>query len=384
MKSFKTKVTILLSFIMISVAGAIEVDMTPIGFPIETIDIHGFFSQGYMKSSSNDVFGKTTDGTIDLREFGINFSGNLTEELMLAAQLTGYTLGEQGGDNIIVHYALADYHLADVFGIRAGRVRVATGLYNETRDIDILRTSVFLPQSIYPEVYRDYYASADAAAIYGTFNLDSLGYLSYQAHTGKLVNDEDPLSDLPYSLGGLGFSNIRLENGRSSGAQVIWDTPADGLRCGWTWRRIDNTAWCEVGGTDVEITVNNYVNQVWSVEYQIDRLTLMSEYGYMTLDGAPDNTSWYAGFNYEINDKLSVGSNYSSFSGERGSFTDPDLLSGYERTVSMYSKYNITDSWLIKGQIDMSRGTGRNQNASMATDDEVANTLFSIKTSWSF
>ncbi|MBN2841857.1 MAG: hypothetical protein JXM68_02140, partial [Sedimentisphaerales bacterium] len=127
---------------------AIELDTTEIGFPIEKVQMHGFFSQGFMKSSNNDVYEGSRDGSFDMREYGVNFSGNLTDELLLAAQIMGYSLGGQGGDEIFLHYGLADYRVNDNFGIRAGRMRIPAGLYNETRDIDMVRKSVILPQNV--------------------------------------------------------------------------------------------------------------------------------------------------------------------------------------------------------------------------------------------
>ncbi|MBN2064616.1 MAG: hypothetical protein JW745_07415 [Sedimentisphaerales bacterium] len=392
MNKYITKIAMVLAALFMAVpVFAIELDTTEIGFPIEKIEMHGFFAQGYMKSSNNSIFGESHDGTLDLRDFGVNFSGYLTEDILLAVQFMGYSLGDQGGDKINLHYGIFDYNYSDQLGFRAGRVRVPLGLYNETRDIDMLRTSIFLPQSIYPETSRDYFASTDAVSLYGGFDLDVLGFLSYQTHIGKLINDDDLTSDLTYTFRGLGFYDIHYENGNSAGAQLLWDTPLQGLRAAWSWRRIDNTAIGTVevpgvGPLEIPITVTNHCNQVWSVEYQIDKLTLSAETSRVTIDGLPDATGWYAGANYEITEKFSLGGNYSRYAYDRGNLsgTNPDLMNGFQNTVSLYGKYNITPSWVVKAQVDMNRGTALNQNFSRSVGDELESMLFAVKTSWSF
>ncbi len=366
-------------------AVAIEIDMEPIGFPIEKIDVHGFFGQGYMVSTNNNVYGDTKTGTLDLRDFGMNFSGNLTEDIRLSVQFAGYSLGGQGGDQINLHYGYFDYRMIDEFGIRLGRVRVPAGLYNETRDIDMLRTSVFLPQSVYPEYYRDYFASADLVCAYGGLDLENLGFLSYQSYVGTVPASEDPTSDVPYYMDGLGLTDTKINHGRTYGAQLLWDTPIEGLRTSWTWRRTDITissvAQTPYGPFRMMFPVDNNATQVWSAEYQVDKLTLMGEYSHTRIDSVPNYYGWYGGANYELTDKLAVGGCYSRFSTE-----DPgsDLMANFQNSVSLYGKYNITDTWLVKGQIDMSRGSAYSQGLERSANDKVSNTMFSIKTSWSF
>ncbi len=392
MNRYITLIAIIITVLFMTVpASALELDMTEIGFPIDKIEMHGFFSQGYMKSTNNDLYGDSRDGTLDLRDFGVNFSGNLTDDLRLAAQFTGYSLGEQGGDKINLHYGYADYRLVDALGFRLGRVRVPSGLYNETRDIDMVRTHVFMPQSVYPEEYRDYYASADAFVTYGGVDMESLGFLSYQGHVGRLINDDDPVSDVPLSMRAQGLENNVFTDGHSAGAQLLWETPVQGLRTGWTWRRIDNNMSSEftipgVGTFPVHTPIKNVSLQVWSLEYVIDRLTLMSEYSYVSIDSVPNFTGWYAGADYALTDKFSIGGNYSRYSLERGARPgiNPEDIYGHQNTVSVYGKYDITANWLIKAQVDMNRGLARYQGFSRSADDELESMLFSVKTTWSF
>ncbi len=373
---------------------AIELDTTEIGFPIEKIQMHGFFSQGFMKSSNNDVYEGSRDGSFDLREYGVNFSGNLTDELLLAAQIMGYSLGGQGGDEIFLHYGLADYRVNDNFGIRAGRMRIPAGLYNETRDIDMVRKSVILPQNVYSEYYRDYYSALDGGSIYGGFDLDDLGYLSYQAGIGKPITNESETGDFPYNFGAFGngvvegLRNISYAETHSANFQLLYETPVDGLRVGYTWRRLDaefaGEGWVPAFGVWVPMSLDmkNYVNQIYSIEYQVGRLTLVTEAVVRTSDGTKQNQGWYSGIDYDLTDKLGAGVYYAEYVSTDES---TDYKKADQKTISLFSRYNITDSWLVKGQVDFNDGNG---NAPWPTKryatDGGDSVLFSVKTTWSF
>ncbi len=394
MDKYITKIAMVMTALFMAVPVlAIEFNTAEIGFPIETVEVHGFFSQGYMKSSNNNVYSKSHEGTLDLRDFGINFSGYLTEDIRLAAQFMGYSLGDLGKDHINLHYGYVDYNIADELGFRAGRVRVPAGLYNETRDIDMLRTSIFLPQSVYPEVYRDFFASVDAVSIYGNIDLNDLGSLNYSAHVGTLVNDEDPASDLPFLYGSSGLYDIYFDRGCSAGAQLVWYTPVNGLVLGWTWRRIDNIIQAKVdtpGGTiNVTPEIDNFGTQIWSVEYTTGKLVLNGELTVLTehRNGTgPAAMGWYTGAEYELTDKFSVGGNYSTYHNEAGAsfLRRADPVQNYEDTFSVYGCYDITDSWLVKAQVDYNKGTGRHRNSYSSATDEIDSVLFSVKTTWSF
>jgi len=392
MKYRNFKIAIAIMVLMPAVVLAIDVDLSEIGFPVETVEVHGFFSQGYMKSSNNNVYSNSHEGTFNLRDFGVNFSGYITDDIRLAAQFMGYSLGELGKDHVNLHYGYADYSPMDEIGIRLGRLRVPAGLYNETRDIDMLRTSIFLPQSVYPEVYRDFFASVDAGSIYGNFDLNDWGTLSYSAHVGNLVNDEDPASDLPFMYNGsLGATNGYFTGGKSAGAQLVWDTPLDGLKLSWTLRRIDNIYIADWPLTFVapklHAEMDNFATQIWSYEYTLGKLIFNGEFCFMRERSNPLASGWYMGLDYELTDKLSIGANYSTYMNEKGGVfykgTRDDDFRNYEDTISTYCAYDIADNWVVKGQVDFNRGTGRHR-ATMLPGDEERSILFSFKTSWSF
>ena len=62
----------------------------------QEVDIHGFISQGYLKSTGNNFLAETKRGTWEFTEVGINFGTYVTDELRLGMQLFARDLGEMG------------------------------------------------------------------------------------------------------------------------------------------------------------------------------------------------------------------------------------------------------------------------------------------------
>ena len=89
------------------------------------VDIHGFISQGYLKSENNTLwFTDTEDGTFQFNEMGINFMTNVSDGLQLGMQFFARDLGELGNDEIVVDWAYADYFYRKWLGIRAGKIKI--------------------------------------------------------------------------------------------------------------------------------------------------------------------------------------------------------------------------------------------------------------------
>ena len=119
------------------------------------VDIHGFISQGYLKTDHNNYMAQTEEGSFEFNEMGLNFGTDLTEKLRIGMQLFARDLGKDGNDDLVLDWAFADYRWRDWLGFRVGRIKMPFGYYNSIRDFDMLRTSVFAPQSVYPEMLRD-------------------------------------------------------------------------------------------------------------------------------------------------------------------------------------------------------------------------------------
>ena len=196
---------------------------------VSDLQIHGFISQGYMKSSDNNFLGRTAEGTFEFNEVGINFSTELTDNLRVGMQFFARDLGNLGNDNIVVDWAYGDYRFYDWFGIRGGKMKMPLGLYNEIRDIDMLRTGILLPQGVYNESWRDTFNALKGIGIYGTTEVGPLGTISYQGQVGVLnVDPETGLNKYLEDQLWAHMSEYKLST--SYVANLSWDTPISGLK----------------------------------------------------------------------------------------------------------------------------------------------------------
>ncbi len=142
----------------------------------QEVDVHGFISQGYLKSTGNNFLANTKYGTWEFTEIGINFGSYVTDELRIGMQLFARDLGALGNMDLELDWALGDYTVNDYLGIRVGRIKTPYGLYGETQDVDLVRTSILLPQSVYYLALRDILISFNGISLYG--NIDFL-YIFY-------------------------------------------------------------------------------------------------------------------------------------------------------------------------------------------------------------
>ena len=111
--------------------------------------IHGFVSQGFLKSSANNFLAQTSNGTFQFNEIGVNVTYSALDNLRFGAQLLSRDLGNVGNNGVLIDWALVDYSWQDWLGIRAGKIKMPLGFYNEYRDLDLARTNIFLPPDFF-------------------------------------------------------------------------------------------------------------------------------------------------------------------------------------------------------------------------------------------
>src|SRR5260370_23651 len=160
----------------------------------------------------------------------------VSDRLTLGLQLFARKLGPIGDYKATFDWYYLDYHFRDWLGVRAGRVKLPFGLYNDISDIDSARTAVLLPQSIYPAQNRDFLLAQTGVEIYGYHPLGWAGALDYPLYAGTILIHLEPQPgnpivgrdlDVPFVVGG----------------RVLWEPPIDGLRLGGSGQglRIDTT-----------------------------------------------------------------------------------------------------------------------------------------------
>ena len=191
-----------------------------------TVEMHGFVSQGAIKTTGNNyLVGNSKRGSLEFAELGANFTGQLTDRLRLGFQLFASKLGSNGNFNVKADWFNLDYRWRDWLGLRAGRVKLPFGLYNDTSDIDAARVPVLLPQSVYPLAERDFLLAQTGLELYGFIDLASGGALEYRLYGGTLYIPLTNQPGTPYQVSALNADYV-------GGGRLFWDTPLDGLRVG--------------------------------------------------------------------------------------------------------------------------------------------------------
>ncbi|MBU0993766.1 MAG: hypothetical protein KJ737_14830 [Proteobacteria bacterium] len=199
------------------------------------VDIHGFISQGYLKTDHNNYMAETEDGSFQFNELGLNFGTDLTDKLRLGLQFFARDLGTDGNDKLVLDWVVADYRWRDFLGFRVGRIKLPAGYYYAIRDFDMLRTDVFVPQCVYPEILRDTFSFIKGISLYGNM-IGPWGHLSYDYLTGRanLSLDTGLASAQEDFWSYYGLKLTDMTSSQSHSFDCKWETPLPGLILGGT------------------------------------------------------------------------------------------------------------------------------------------------------
>jgi hypothetical protein len=349
-------------------AGGDEVD------PL-ALQVHGFVSQGFLITTDNNYLAESEQGSFEFTEVGLNFTQPLTDELRVGVQLFARDLGRLGNYSIKADWFYLDYRYADWLGLRAGRVKLPFGLYNEVNDIDQARVPILLPQSIYQVRNRDYLLAQTGVELYGFLDLAAAGALDYRVYGGTIFLEAEVAPGSPFEVRSINIPYV-------VGARVLWETPLRGLRAGGSLQLVrleidliydiaayeplvmaDQLPADFTGRVSAEAPVLMWVG---SIEYAADRLLLAAEYSRWRVESEtsqpmlfPESDTTqerlYGMGAYRINSWFEPGLYYSLY------FPDiEDRDSSRERSqhdVALTLRFDINDHWLVKLEGHYLRGT---------------------------
>jgi hypothetical protein len=301
---------------------------------IEGVQIHGFLSQGYVKTTKENNFPVTDSGkgSFNFNDFGINFAKGLTDDLHMGMQLFAFDRGSYGKDKITLDWVFGDYRFKDWLGFRVGKVKIPLGLYNEARDNDALRTFVFLPQQAYYDYERDSLVAILGGGIYGSVPLGSAGTLNYQLDVGKIPAVAD--GGFAQEIGGMLSTTNATLNLTSISSKISiahsleWRTPVSGLRALVTGLHTTLSGNATGINTDNDGNVTSdwkydslhrylfsleytYRDLVLSSEYEIDNYTLRASYSDPALEAfssRQESDAWCLIATYRFTDWFELGS----------------------------------------------------------------------------
>jgi len=357
-----------------------------------TVQVHGFASQGYVYTNHNNWLTMNTSGSgsAEMTDMGLNVSTALTDKLRVGAQVYDRELGRLGQWHPSLDWAFADYRFASWFGVRGGKVKTTLGLYNDTQDLDFLRTFALLPQSIYPTDLRDTTIAHSGGDVYGKFDLPRhAGALSYTVYAGH--RSDSMYSGYPYVLTQYG-SFFHHYGGLQYGADLRWETPLKGLLLGVSRMdqdirgdgensgfpplqtskqpkglllqapRMDegNLAQGQAGWRPVwEKSKQDWTNQFYG-QYTRGPLQISSEYrryfrDQIILSGMAEDLDdirgWYVAGSYRVCKRLEVGSYYSHYTVSNTFMNppkDPDLPANHEYDKVITGRVDLNRFWNIK------------------------------------
>jgi len=341
------------------------------------IDIHGFISQGYLYSNKNNYLGQSEKGSFEFNELGINFSKDMTENLRIGMQIFSRDFGQFENNKVIIDWAYGDYHWKDRIGFRAGIIRQAQGLYNQTRDVDMLRTAILLPPGVYDESNRDYISRISGASVYGEVPMASAGSLSYMFLAGTKNIDENGVVAKWVEAPGI-YAVTDFEEGIFYNGKLEWHTPVRGLRIGTSGTKatdiqINVRTKIPLGklpvGTNSVIDVMEYYTYTLSVEYIWKDLTLAAEHSMSKSYTDVKNIhpfGCYAGAAYRFTDWFEADAYYSVFYSDKDD-KDGDALKkrglqdyrAWQKDFVLSTRFNVNENWSIKLEGHLIDGVGQ-------------------------
>jgi hypothetical protein len=240
------------------------------------IQLHGFLTQGFFKTTDNRVYGDSPGGSFDFTEIGINASYKASPSVLIAGQILSRRAGDLDDGSPTLDYALLDWNLAETtefaYGVIAGRIKNTLGFYNDTRDVAFTRPSIVLPQQVYFDNVRNLIHSADGINIYGRFYND-WGNVSLNAGAGVPNVDENvEISFMGTDFGGsleaedLAFI-ARAEYGSPDGT---WRMALSGAKAKLQFERGSADP---VGNGQID-----FLYWIASLQYNAERWSLTAEY----------------------------------------------------------------------------------------------------------
>lgn len=384
----------------------------------DNIQIHGLVSQGYLLTRDNALFTPDSEdkGTFEFNEIALNIVATPIDRLRVGVQFASQDLGESFNNKPTIDWAYGNYNFGEVatnveLAVTAGRFKMGHGLYNDYRDLDMTRSSVFLPMAVYNPRWRDIMLAVNGVGATGTFTAGPLGSFELNAYVGDNNYDEDegPLSDTFSNLLG-DPSSISAEMIR--GGQLTWNTPVDGLRIKYSILdaykfEAEGTAATIVidpdgGGPAPMIPVNipysfeipHYWDNIFSIEYQFGDFTFAGEYNYtffhqetsvngaLVAEGATNTDSTYITAAYRIHPKWEVLGGW-QWSQSESTGDQPSKDKWYALNAAV--RFDVTDHWLIKAEYQWTHGSGPVSAAEQedGTVEEIWS-YFALKTTFDF
>ena len=329
---------------------------------LENIQIHGFATQGFLYSSHNNYLTmKSSSGSLQWTEGAISVADQATDKLRVGIQLHMRQMGDLGGPNVVVDWASGDFKCNDKLGVRAGKIKVPLGLFNESQDVDSLFLWILLPQSMYPMDNMDFNLSEMGGEIYGALPLGKRGgHLQYAGHIGD--NSLDANGGYVQQLAEFGLTFPTPPSGKTYGADLQWVTPWHELTVGASALNdaLDGTG--PQGTVHLPATFTMAYYARWdrgrvhlAGEYWRTPLNLLLTVGPNAMPYLVDQRAWYPMASYSVMKRLQIGGYYSHYVNKAG---DTSLPANYSKDWVISGRYDFNNYFYGKLEGHFLHGTG--------------------------
>ncbi len=379
-------------------------------FDPDDIEIHGFASTGYIETNHNNYLLLSEDGSFEFNEAGINIATSLNDNIRVGMQLFSRDQGDVGNNDIKLDWAFLDYQWKEALGLRVGRIKTPLGQYNDTRDYDMLRTSILLPQGAYNEYFREAEIAYQGAGVYGNIALGSGGRFGYDLYAGTMEIKPDGIMAKYISDEDAVLTSATIDH--MAGGQIRWYTPLQGLTFGSTFVQLAMSLDLESPLAPVYIDWDVPTMQFFylSANYDIGDLTLAAEYHRWKwdvttvvdlsrleqpdpppLEEVIDSDSYYVLLTYRFSEWFEAGAYYTVYYNDRDDRDGDNWVANgaqayesWQKDLALSARFDITDSWLIKLEAHFMDGTNLLDYADNLDGVEQDWMLFAVKTTFNF
>ena len=341
-----------------------------------TVQVHGYGSQGFAYTNNNNFLTmNTSHGSPALTEAALNLSIPITDKFRVGGQGYMRKIGSLDDFRPQLDWAYGDYKFAPWFGVRAGKVKTALGLYNDTQDMEFLHTWALLPQGIYATDLRSTYIAHTGGDLYGRIPLKKLGKLDYTAYAG--LRSFDNRGGYYYYSEDAGFNILKI-NGRTTGWDLKWTTPIKGLMLGTSW--VNNTmhragAYTTLAQQGNSYTIDADPERPWVGygDYSRGKWEFSSEYRntnqftdivqiVKSVPGKPSHRNkcteaWFVTAAYRVTPKLQIGYYHSNLHLDNPR-VPTNLHSNHIRDEVVAGRYDINRFWTLKAEGHFMDGYG--------------------------
>jgi hypothetical protein len=344
--------------------------------------VHGYAAQGFVYSDDNNFFGKSSDGSFDYYEAGLNASVQVHSKLLFAAQGAIRDAGISDDGSLRLDYAVADYRFLEgvrtSLGVRAGKVKNPLGFYNETRDVVFTRPSILMPVGYSDnQNQRSLVFTAPGAQIYGTqvWGRHELSFTATHSFDHDVRRSDErlliDLSGLPFDLHIEDSWNAKIMDSIGGGR---WQFAVSHFFGRFNLRTPQTVQ--VAGRFDVGITL-------FSARFNADKFSITAEYGInpnkdvVTLGGAPYlRTSITADGGY-LQGEYRINSSWGAFARAEAQFADRGDRSGREfaaenpgtdrysrrtRAFVVGANWRYGEHWGVWGEYHWINGTSQLQD----------------------